>query len=136
MVLTPEQTKELKEQLKEQVKDLPPGKKEQALVQIEAMSPDALETMLMNQQQGQGGTQKGIFRMIVDGDVPSKKVADNDDAIAVVSKRIKGKMYIPTDILFSYLSLLVLDFATWKIFTQRVLTVEIFSHISSMMSSV
>jgi len=52
------------------------------------------------------------------------------------SNTIKGKMYIPTDILFSYLSLLVLDFATWKIFTQRVLTVEIFSHISSMMSSV
>src|SRR3989344_2288661 len=94
MVLTPEQTKELKEQLKEQVKDLPPGKKEQALEQIEAMSPDALETMLMNQQQGQGGTQKGIFRMIVDGDVPSKKVADNDDAIAVVSKRAVSKGHV------------------------------------------
>jgi len=98
--LTDEQIKELKGQLREQVKDMPPGQKEQALGQIESMSPEALEEMV-NQQKAQagggaaaGGPQKRIFRMIVDGEVPSKLISENKDAIAVVSKRAVSRGHV------------------------------------------
>ncbi|MBU0760965.1 MAG: HIT domain-containing protein [Nanoarchaeota archaeon] len=94
MALTPEQVAELKKQLSEQIKDLPEEQKAQAQAQIGGMSAEALEVMLKQQlaQQGQqaampsgAGPQKSIFRMIVDGDVPSKKIDENNDAVAVVS---------------------------------------------------
>jgi len=94
MVLTPEQINDLKNQLRKQVENLPEDKKADAEKQIEEMSPEALESMLKQQQAQPQAGQKGIFRMIVDGDIPSKKVDENKDVIAVVSKRAASKGHI------------------------------------------
>jgi diadenosine tetraphosphate (Ap4A) HIT family hydrolase len=91
MPLTPEQVQELKDQLKEQIQHLPEEQKAQAEKQIEEMSPEALESMLKQQQARQSQPQKGVFRMIVDGDIPSKRIDENKDALAVVSVRAISK---------------------------------------------
>jgi len=95
MALSPEQVKELKKQLSEQIQNIPQDQKAQAQQQIDTMSPEALESMV-KQQQGQqpAQPQKGIFRMIVDGDIPAKKIEENDDTIAVISKRAISKGHI------------------------------------------
>jgi hypothetical protein len=84
MVLTPEQVTELKEQLSEQIKHLPPEQRELAQKQINEMSAEALELMLKQQQPKK--SQKGIFRMLIDSDIPTKKVDENKEVIAIVSK--------------------------------------------------
>ena len=84
MVLTEEQVKELKKQLSEQIKDMPVDKRAEAQAQIDSMSSEALETMLKQQQAGQGGGGKNIFRMIVDGEADSIKVGESGDAVAVL----------------------------------------------------
>ena len=74
MSLTPEQIAELKKQLIIQTQHLSPEQKQQALTQIENLSPEALESMI-KQQQAQPQSQqpqKGIFRAIIDKDIPSK----------------------------------------------------------------
>lgn len=88
MTLTPEEISEIKAQLREQVNHLPAQQKEAALKQIEQMSPQAVEALL-NQQRakktgGQGEQDKTVYRMIVDGEIPSTKVDENDWAIAVL----------------------------------------------------
>jgi histidine triad (HIT) family protein len=83
MPLTPEQVKTLKEQLLNQIQNLPEEQKEEAEAQIENLSPEALEIML-KQQQSKSGLQEGIFRLIVNGDIPSKKIDENLEAIAVL----------------------------------------------------
>lgn len=80
MSLTQEEIKELKDQLKEQVKNLPEDKKAQALKQIESLSPEALESMV-KQQNSQS---KPIFRSIVDKEIPSKIIDENKQAIAAL----------------------------------------------------
>jgi len=83
MALTTEQIEELKTQLKSQVQNLDPSKKAEAENQIDSMSPQALETMLQ-QQQSQQSEQK-IFRMIVEKQIPSVQVGENPQTIAVLS---------------------------------------------------
>ncbi len=82
-MLTPEEIKELKQQLLDQVQHLPEDRKRKVEAQIETMSPEALETMLNQQKQTQG-PQKPILRMIVDNDIPSKKIDENKEVIAVL----------------------------------------------------
>ena len=82
MALTHEQIKEMKKQLSEQIQHLEPEQKEQAQAQIDAMSPDSLEMMLQQQTQGQK-----IFRMIVEGEIPSVSIGENSGAIAVLSTK-------------------------------------------------
>lgn len=102
MALTPEQVQELKKQLSEQIQNLPEDQKAQAQEQIDSMSPEALEGMLRQQQaqmgsgigQGSQQPQKGIFRMLVDGDIPAKKVDENKECVAVVSKRAISKGHV------------------------------------------
>lgn len=89
MALTPEQVKELKAQLFQQVQNMSEPQKSQAIEQINSMSAEALESMIKQQQtkQGQGGEEgpeKGVFRMIIDKEIPSKTVAENEDCIAVL----------------------------------------------------
>ncbi|MCA9485455.1 MAG: HIT domain-containing protein [Nanoarchaeota archaeon] len=99
MALTPEQIQELRRQLHEQVKNLPDDKRAEADKQIDEMSGEAIEEMLNQQmaaQEGSGevksdGGQKGIFRMLVDGDIPSKKDDENKDVIAIISKKAISK---------------------------------------------
>lgn len=92
-MLTPEEIKELKQQLLDQVKHLPEDKRKQVEAQIEAMSPEALETML-NQQKHSQQPQKPILRMIIDNDIPSKKVDENKEAIAVLDIKPISKGHI------------------------------------------
>ena len=94
MPLTPEQIQELKKQLEEQIQHLPEDQKAQAQRQIDEMSPEALEVMIKQQQTKSSQPQKGIFRMIIDGDVPSKKIDENNNAIAVVSVRPVSKGHV------------------------------------------
>lgn len=89
MVLSPEQVAELKKQLSEQIRDLPVEQRAAAQKQIDEMSSEAIELML-KQQQAEGpkqGVPGDIFRMIIEGKIPSKMVAENSQAIAVLSTR-------------------------------------------------
>jgi len=81
MSLTKEQISELKNQLKEQVKNVPEDKKKQALDQIDSLSEEALEQLINEQKER---NQKTIFRMIVEGEVDSVKVGENQDSLAVL----------------------------------------------------
>lgn len=97
MALTQEQIKELKDQLKDQVKSMPEAQKAAALKQIESLSPQALEEML-KQQSKSSKSNKDIFRSIIDGEIPSKKIDENKDNIAVLDIRPISKghsMIIP-----------------------------------------
>ena len=72
---------ELKNQLLTQIQNLPSEQREHAKQQIESMSPQALETML---QQQQSSSDKNIFRLIVDKEVDSVIVAETLNSIAVL----------------------------------------------------
>ena len=62
------------------------------------MSPEQLELFVKQQTSTQKdktpGENKGIFRMIVDGDIPSKKVDENKESIAVISKRAISRGHV------------------------------------------
>ena len=81
MTLKPEQITELKKQLSQQIQNLPEDQKEKAQEQIEKMSDEAIEEML--KQQTQTASQP-IFRSIVSGEIPSKKIDEDKSAIAVL----------------------------------------------------
>jgi diadenosine tetraphosphate (Ap4A) HIT family hydrolase len=81
MPLTPEQVEELKDQLREQVHQLPDDQKNDAFQQIDKMSSEAIEAMLENQK---SQSSQEIFRLVLEGKIPSRKVAENDAAIAVL----------------------------------------------------
>jgi len=80
MALTQQQIKILKSQLLAQIESLPEDKKMEARRQIEALSPRALELMLKQQAK----KREGVFRSIVKGEIPSTKIEENEDAIAVL----------------------------------------------------
>ncbi len=80
MSLTPEQAQQLKNQLKEQIKHLPDSQKQKAESEIEQLSDDAIEEMLQHQKT----LQKSIYRAIINGEIPSKKIDENEEAIAVL----------------------------------------------------
>jgi histidine triad (HIT) family protein len=80
MALTPQQIKILKKQLLSQIENLPEDKKTEAMRQIETLSPQALELMLKQQEK----KQEGIFRLIIKGEIPSTRIEENEDAIAVL----------------------------------------------------
>ena len=94
MVYTAEQVEEVRRQIVQQTKNLPAEQRVAIEEQINNMSPEQLELFVQQQMAGQQNkqeSQKGIFRMIVDGDVPSKKIDENKEAIAVVSVRAVSK---------------------------------------------
>ena len=96
-MLTPEQVAELKSQLAEQIKHLPEAQRAQAQVQIDQMSPEALELMLnqqMSSQSTKAKASKSVFRMIIDGELPSKKINENKDAIAVLEIKPVSKGHV------------------------------------------
>jgi len=97
MVYTPEQVEEVKRQIFEQTRNLPPEQRAQIEEQVNQMTPEQLELFVQQQMAGQEAkqqSQKGIFRMIVDGDVPSRKITENIDAVAVVSVRAVSKGHV------------------------------------------
>lgn len=83
MPLTKDQISNLKKQLIEQVKKLPEGQRKEAEKQIDDLSDEAIEEMLENQKE----SQVNIFREIVAGKIPSKKIDENSSAIAVLEIR-------------------------------------------------
>jgi len=86
MALSKEQIEQLKDQLKEQVSQLPEDQKTEALKHIDDMSDEAIEMMLKQQQKGspENQTSQSPFRMIVSGDLPSKRIDENSKAYAVL----------------------------------------------------
>lgn len=91
MVFSDEQVREVKKQILEQIKGYPEERKREIEAQIDAMGAEELESFVREQntrsQGGQergSGSQKGVFRMIVDGDMSSRKVAESKEAIAVL----------------------------------------------------
>jgi histidine triad (HIT) family protein len=91
-MLTPDQIEDLKDQLSEQIQHLPADQRVAAQQQIDNMSPEALETMLKQQQSAK--SDKSIMRMIVDNEVPSKRVDENKSAIAVLDIRPVSKGHL------------------------------------------
>lgn len=93
MALTPEQIEELKNQLSSQIQHLPEDQREEAQEQIDELSPEALESMLKQQQAQahsspvQKGPPQSVFRMIIEGKIPSKKIDENKHALAVLDIR-------------------------------------------------
>lgn len=80
MSLSKEQISNLKKQLLDQVKSLPENKRKEAEKQIEDLSDEAIEEMLESQKE----SQIKIFREIISGKIPSKKIDENESAIAVL----------------------------------------------------
>jgi len=96
MSLTKEQISHLKKQLLDQIKNLPIEQREEAEAQIEEMSDESIELMLQNQKD----SQIKIFREIVSGKVPSKKIDESNEAIAVLDIKPISKghtIIIPKD---------------------------------------
>lgn len=95
-MLPQEQIHQIKEQLIQQISStFPEDKKQSAIRQIEAMDAEQLEQFLIQNnliKTGQDvahGTevskeQKCIFCSIVSGDIPSYKINENNDAIAIL----------------------------------------------------
>lgn len=97
MVYSEEQILEVKKQILEQTKNLPVGQRAEIEEQIDAMSAEELEIFVQQQMAGKETrqeSQKGIFRMIADGDVPSKKIAENKEAVAVVSVKAVSRAHV------------------------------------------
>lgn len=85
MALTQKQVEELKKQLSEQIQHLPPDQKAAAQKQIEEMSNEAIESMLKQQQIQEANPEvQQIYRQIVNDKIPSKKLDENSQAIAVL----------------------------------------------------
>ena len=96
MALTKEQIKELKSQLLSKTQHLSPEQKSQAEEQINSMSTESLELMLKQQNTS---SQK-IFRMLVEKQIPSVSLGENEKAIAILSTKSISKghaLIIPKD---------------------------------------
>jgi len=81
--MTPEEIESVKAQLRAEAVRLPPQQREATEAKIREMSDDEV-IAFVEQQQGKGEGQQ-IFRMIVEAKIPSVKLFDNEDAIAVLS---------------------------------------------------
>jgi histidine triad (HIT) family protein len=82
MTLTAEQAKQIKKQLIEQLRKLP---KEQAMSlkeEIEEASPEELEEFIKNQTKAQDS--KCVFCEIISGKIPSIKVYEDQDILAIM----------------------------------------------------
>lgn len=80
MPFTPEEISRLKNQLKEQLKHLPAEKRKESEEHLDEMSDESIELMLEQQK----SSQKPIFRAIISNELPSKKIDENESAIAVL----------------------------------------------------
>ncbi len=94
-MLSPEQVKSIKKQLISHLEnqDYSEDQREEAIAQIESMSPEELESfliknkMLSSSENGDSETNEGmscIFCQISSGKIPSYKIAENPSALAVL----------------------------------------------------
>lgn len=92
MALTKEQIKDIKAQLFKQMENWPKEQKEQAIAEIEKMNEVQFEEFLVQNKiikdsgpnAEENSAQQSPFRLIVEEKIPSVKVAQNSDAIAVL----------------------------------------------------
>ena len=80
--LTKEQAEQIKEQLLKQIDNLPEEQREPMKKQIESMDEKQLEEFM--KQNLQPSSQQSPFRAIIEGKIPSHKIAENDMAIAIL----------------------------------------------------
>ena len=85
-MLSEEQIKQIKKQLLQQIENFPEDKKEIAKQQIEEMDSEQLEEFLEqnNLVQKSENQQQCVFCSIVEGKIPSSKIDENEDAIAIL----------------------------------------------------
>lgn len=85
-MLSEEQVKQIKKQLLQQIENFPEEKKEIAKQQIEEMDSEQLEEFLEqnNLMQKSENQQQCVFCSIVDGKIPSSKIDENEEAIAIL----------------------------------------------------
>ena len=91
MTLSAEQTAEIKKQIIAQVDNLPNENKEQIKKHIESLNEEQLEEFLKQNNiqitenaNQQSTTEKSIFESIIKGELPSYKIAENNNAIAIL----------------------------------------------------
>src|SRR3989344_2148416 len=89
MALSESEIKELKDQLKSQIANLPKDKRAEAEKQINSMSTKALEALVKEQSQA-----PPVYRNIVSGQIPAIKVGENPEAIAVLDIKPISKGHI------------------------------------------
>ena len=86
-MLSKEQTEEVKKQILQQVEStFPENKKDSAKKKIESMNTEELEEFLKqnNLIQNSKTPQESPFRQIIDNKIPSYKIGENPEAIAVL----------------------------------------------------
>ena len=84
-MLSNEQAIEIKKQILKQIENFPQDKKLSAKQQIEAMTPNQLEEFLeKNKLLREPGQQKCIFCSIINNEIKSYKIDENEDAIAIL----------------------------------------------------
>lgn len=86
-MLTPEQTEELKNEIRSQIeKSFPEQKKEFAISQIEAMNSEQLEEFLKKNkiEYAKSGSTECLFCSIVSENIPFYKIDENKNALAVL----------------------------------------------------
>jgi histidine triad (HIT) family protein len=78
-MLSQEQITLIRKKLREQIQTLPDEQKEEAMKQIDSMSPEQLESIISNKQGGEC-----IFCSIASGKISSFPIASSETAIAVL----------------------------------------------------
>jgi len=93
MAISPEQVQEIKKQLIQQIqKTFPEDKKQEAIQKIDLMNNDELMVFLeqngmvknSDSQNEQNPEQQCIFCSIISGQIPSTKISENENAIAIL----------------------------------------------------
>ena len=83
MVLTDEQSQQIKEQLLKQLSNFPEDKREQIKDQVESMTSDQLENFVKQNQLNHLGGQC-IFCSITSGKTPAFRIGENEENIAIL----------------------------------------------------
>lgn len=82
--LTKEQLEQVKEQLMKQIADFPQDQQESMKEQISTMNDEELEEFLIKNKMISSENQESPFRMIIEGKIPSYKITETNNAIAVL----------------------------------------------------
>jgi histidine triad (HIT) family protein len=84
MALTDEQVRQVKDQLFEQLDNFPEDKRPQIKTQIESMTPEQVEEFVKQNQLSHMPGGDCVFCSIVEGKMPSIKIAENEENIAIL----------------------------------------------------
>lgn len=98
-MITDEQAKQLKEQLLNQLEYFPEEKREEIKKQVQGMSKEQFEKFLIKNkliQPSESSNEQCVFCSIVEGKIPSYKIDENKEAIAIleINPLTKGHMMV------------------------------------------